>query len=481
MSNSWNKYVQKLFWWKNTNVDPLVGNVEENKSEGKINLALLNTHENLKNLYNEINLLKDFYISKMMINRIIDDALNPTAENDDLFKVEIINDDDTVNEMATKEVNQLKKNMNLERLIIDISSDILAFGSHYLRLDVNTIDTDFAVKGIINIHDDVDPTSIIPIWRDNEILYFNKIEKGKIIKKQNFEYVYFGFSNERIKVKTKLDDENSIYFRIGNGLLKPALQSIRTLYLLEGLVYVNLIKKVSKQPIIGVSVPESISADQAINIAKSYEKLINSNLNNINIDFNNIKETLENILENTNKVKVIPDWGNKGQLQKQDLEIFSDLEDIFTKIEDLRNIIVKTCGFSPEILESSLSRNESVQNNVRYSKKLKTFQTSLKNGLIHLFLIHLKNCGYDVSSRNIKITFSNVLNIEDLEKIEYLSMVIETMGGIKDFIDDIADNAEEIGISVNKKSLIKFYNKSFKRLLDEDIFIFSEDDKSDDK
>jgi len=211
----------------------------------------------------------------------------------------------------------------------------------------------------------------------------------------------------------------------------------------------------------------------------SYEKLLNNNLNKVNIDFENIQQTLEDILQNTSQVKVIPDWGSKGQLQKQELEIYAELEEIFEKITDLRNVILQTNGFPSSLFENESSqRIDLIQNNVRYTKKLKSFQQSIINGLKHLFLIHLKNQNFDLSISDIDIQFTNVINVSDLEKIEYVSLVIETMSSIKDFINEIAENSEELGVSVNKKSLIKFYNKAFKKLFtEEDIFMFEVDNE----
>ena len=478
MLSGWNKLAQKLFWWKNTNTDPLIGSdYIENKEERKINLALINTHNNLKKFYKEISILKEFYISHMMISRIIDDALNPTAENNGIFKVTILNDDGTVNEQATKEARILKKNLNLERLLIDIAPDILAYGSHYLRLDVNTATSENIIKGIINIHDDVDPSTVIPVWRDSDILYYNVIKNNQIKKAMPYEYVFFGFSTERLKVEVDINDEQAVYFRVGMGILKPVLHLIRTLYLLEGLVYVNLLKKVTKQPILSVSVPESMAPDKAIEVSKAYEKMINNSLNKVEIDFENVQQTLENILENTSKIKVIPDWGSKGQIEKKDLEVYAELDEIFEKIEDLRNVILQTNGFPTSLFENdSTQRIDLIQNNVRYTKKLKTFQQSLKNGLIHLFLVHLKNQNFNLTRKNVQIEFINVINISDLEKIEYLSLVIDTMSNVKDFINEIAEDSDDLGVNVNKKSLIKFYNDIFKKLFtDTDMFTFKED------
>ena len=53
MSFEWNKFTQKLFWWKNTNIDPVIGEDYQNTDQNlkKVNLAIINTHKNLKKFY----------------------------------------------------------------------------------------------------------------------------------------------------------------------------------------------------------------------------------------------------------------------------------------------------------------------------------------------------------------------------------------------------------------------------------------------
>jgi len=484
---NFNKFTQKLFWWTNTGKDAATGRNFANagdaqQSENLVNIALQNTQKNLESIHNKISGIKGFYLSEMMISRIIDDALNTVGEDEEVFKVQIVNDDGSENELATKESKSFKKNFNIERLITDIAPEILAYGSHYIRLDVNTSSSESALKGVINIHDDVDPSKIIPSWRDSQIVYFNKInDDGSIERMPSYNYVYFGYSNSRKKVKVDINDEEAVYFRVGEGLLHPVLNLLESLYLLEGLIYVNLLKKASKQPVLGVTVPDTVKPEEAVNISKSYEKLINKSMSEIKFDFENIKETLDDILKHSTSIKVVPSWGDKGQVEKQNYEVFEELDDLFQKVEDLRNTTLMTLGFPQSIFENEVSRMDIIQNSTRYAKKIKTFQTSLRNSIQHLFLVHLKNQGYDVSIHNIKVMFTNSYSLSDLEKIEYLNMTIDMMSTIKDFVDDTMDSAEEMGVTVNGKELIKFYNTSFEKLFDAPIFTIREDDDEDDE
>jgi len=470
----WNKMVQKLFYWRTEGKDVAtnlpIGMLNKDTETTKVNLSILKQKESLDKHFKEIDEIKDFYLSEMMISRIIDDALNPIGSDEDIFKVTIKNDDGSINEIATNEIRNFVKDFNIEKIITDIAPDILAYGPHYLRLDVNTLESDKTLKGIINIHDDVDPKNIIPVWRDSRIIYYNVIKDGKILREPAHKYAFFGFSNSRKKVKIELNDEDVIYFRTAEGLLQPVLQNLKILYLLEGLVYINLIKKSSKQNIIGVGVPDSIKPEEAIQVAKTYEKMVNKSINSIEINFEEIKETLEQILKHSSNIKVIPNWSDKGQIEKVDFATFEDLDDLFEKIQDTRNVILQTNGFPPSIFENEISRMDLIQNSVRYSKKLKTFQGSIKNSLSQMFLNHLINMGYDINMKNIEIQFLNVVNMNDIEKIEFLNMTLDMMDNVKSFIQDFADNAGEMGIEVDNSVMLDFYNKTFEKIFGKNIF-----------
>ena len=269
-----------------------------------------------------------------------------------------------------------------------------------------------------------------------------------------------------------MNDDQAIYFRVGTGLLKPVIHLLRTLYLLEGLVYVNLIKKVSKQPILSVTVPETMTPEKAIDVAKSYEKLINKNLNNVKIDFENIQETLEQILENTSQVKVIPDWGSKGQIQKQDLEVYAELDEIYEKITDLRNVILQTNGFPSSLFENdSTQRIDIIQNSVRYTKKLKSFQQSIINGLKVfnggkvLDFIDAKVIG--ALTEKFQKRYPNIKRIDVKNKIT-LHAVIKNLplprfaDQIKSECVNILSTKDDIGSQINETSKSKFIDKVYK-------------------
>ena len=472
------KTIKSLFNWTTVEDNGGLPNIDFKQREDSIvaiRNATIETQTELKAIIQQVDEVKDFYMSQMIIQRIFDDALNPSADTNSLFTLSVVDSEGIINDRITKEANIFKKEFNIEKLITDISPDIIAYGFYYIRLDVNSSTQDS--RGIINIHDDVSPERIVPIFRDNEIAYFNVISSsGEIVQEPAHKYVFFNYGQKRKKVKTTLNDTDAIYFRIGQGVLAPVISQLKNLYLLEGMMYVNIIKKALKQPILTVSVPDKTKPEEAINIAKTYEKLVNKNMNGVEIDFNNVKKTLDDVLESSGKLKVIPGWGDKGSIEKTDFEDFESLSDIKEKIDDLRTTILKTEGINEDILANGMTRIEHIQQSVRYAKKVKTFQNSLKHSIKQLFLVHLQNNGYNIHKENINVEFNGVIDLNDLEKIEYLNMSLELLDGVNSFIVDVRDSTDETNIKVDNELLTKFYNKTFSKILGKDIFSYDNPD-----
>lgn len=470
--------IKKIFRWETVNGNgglPSTGS-RENKHEA-IRNATIETQTDLKKIIESVDDIKDFYMSKLIVNRIIDDAINPSADSENLFTVNIVDDEDNTNEKLTRISNKFKKEFNIEKLITDISPDIVSYGFHYIRLDVNAKDE--GAKGIINIHDDVTPEKIIPIFRDNQVAYFNRIQNdGTIVKEPAYKYVFFNYSQRRKKVQTHLNDTDAVYFRLGEGVLHPVLSQLKNLFLLEGVSYINILKQTVKQPILTVSVPDKTKPEEAVKIAQTYEKLINKNLNSMDIDFNNVNKTLNDVLTSAGKVKVLPGWGDKGAVEKTEFGDRTDYDsNLKDKIQDLRTTILQTEGMSQQILETGMTRVDNIQQSVRYAKKIKTFQNSLVRSIKQIFLIHLQNNGYNLTHENIKISINGVVNLHDLEKIEYLNMSLELMDNVNSFISDVRDASDTSHTKIKEDVLAKFYNKTFNKILGEDIFYNDKDKK----
>ena len=458
--------VKKIFNWT-AYPDPATFAVLEQNSEINKNLIIkfFNINENKQSIISEINELKDFYFTQMMVDRFIDDALNPAGSDQHIFKVSIKNQDGKEDKVTTKFIQDFIDEFNIERFLVDIAGDLLIYGEYFLRLDINADQDKNIKKGIINIHDDVDPTNIIPVFRDSDISYFIINKKGKLINEQPSKYVYFSLPSNRIKVTINTEDNKAIYFRMGKSIIYPALGLLKELKLLESIVPIKFINNALKTSLISVSVPSTTRPQDAIEITKTYEKMINNSLKIDVNNKNNSNQILKKLSEKVGQVKVIPNFGDKGTLEKQELTQTSDYNDVAQKILDLRKIILTTVGIPSSIIDDNNPslKSDAIKEHIRYSRKLKSIQNSLKEGLKRLILIHLINNGFmNFIKDDIDIQFLNVLNTDDLEKLEYVDLMVSMMDNMKSFIEDINNDAFA---KINYDEYIKFINNSLENII----------------
>ena len=449
-------------------------------SQGSVNKFLVYKYFDVtdakEEMQKEIDQLKNFYMSQLIVNRIKEDALTPTIDND-FFKVSVEIDGEVDNSL-TEICKELTKKLSIKKILLDISDDLLFYGEVFLRLDVVNYKENYKEKGVINIHDDVDNTKIIPVFRDSEIGYFLTVDLDKkdLVTVPNVNYIYFYNGGNRIKVKINGLDDKALYVRSGQSILYPVLGLLKELYFLENLMPVAMINGLRKTKIVGVSVPEATKAVDAAEIARVYQKMIDTAFA-ADDNYQDLDQLLDKLQSQIGKVKVIPVWNDKGQLQSQDLENNQNLDDIQNKIQDLRELILRTLGLPVNLItqDQDILKSDIIKSYNMYVKKLKQFQESLAFGLKQLYTIHLQNLGFtNIKLENIKIHWNNTIDYDSLQKVELIDVMIAVFDNINRFIDDF-DNNENI--EVNKKEYVNFLNSQFQNVVGFSLFKYKEDEE----
>jgi len=473
MGGGFKQTMNKIYNWVSS-PDPAVIANKIQKNESKVNkdlmLKFFDINNNKNAIIRELDKLKDFYFTQMIIDRFIDDALNPTGNDNTLFKTTVLNSEKNVDEAATKLINDFIDEFNIKRMLLDIAGDLLIYGEHYLRLDVESYDTSTkeSKKGIINIHDDVDFANIIPVFRDADVSYYITTNKGALETVQPSKYVYFSLPTNRIKVKLDSVDDKILYFRMGKPIIYPAFGLLKELKLFESMLPIGFINSALKTSLISVGVPSSTKPQDAIEIAKVYEKMINKSMK-IDVDGQSSEQVLKTLSEKIGQVKVIPDFGDKGSLETQEISESTDYDDLSEKIVDLRKMALMTIGIPSSIIDEDGLKSDVIKDHIRYSKKLKSIQASLKEGLQRMFIVHLVNNGFDNFIKDdIDIQFLNILNTDDLERLEYTDLMVSMLDNFKSFIEDF----EDVDFAkINYAEYIKFLNKQFSGIVGFDLLI----------
>lgn len=471
LGSNFTEITNKWFNWT-YQVDPVVAAAQLSKDSDTINKHLFNKffeiRETKQGIIEDIDSIKDFYFSQMIIGRILDDALNPTGNESKLFKVNILDTDKNVDESSTKIVDDFIDEFNLQKIIVDVANDLLTYGEYFLGVTVNGFDSDEGlVKGVVNIHDDVDSTLNLPIFRDSDVSYILSLEDKKIKTKQPSEIIYFSMPSSRIKVKVDGIDDKVLYLRMGKSVLYPIFGILKELKFLETLVPLGFINDAMATKLVSVNVPSTTKPSDALNIAQSFERMINKSLQ-VKTNGKTDDEIISTISSRVGEVKVIPNFGDKGDLQAEDFNSENKYEDMDEKIKDIRKMALITIGIPPGIIDEEGMKSDVIKDHIRYTKKLKSIQFALKEGLQRLIMVHLTNNGFtNYVKEDVQVQFLNILNTDDLEKLEFIDLTVSMLDNFKSFVVDFEDRED---VKINNEEYFKFLNSQFSTITGFNIF-----------
>ena len=479
--NTFNKLTtdayQKAFGRRNFNVidqtqiqkmknDP---NIDKNIKELALNFFEIG--ESKEEFIKQLDNIKNFYFTQMIIDRIIEDGLNPT-NGKDLFKVKVKDSKGEKDIVASEFLTDFTHSMNLMKIITDISHDILLYGEYALRVDVNSYESGEKMKGIVNIHDDVEISNLLPVFNDGEISYFLTLKNKKLVTVQPTDFIYFSLPGNRLKMRFEGIDNKILHLRMGKSVVYPVLGLIKELKFLEEIIPQQFINNLVKTKLLGIAVPNKTKASDAIEISSVFQTLINKTLTKTNIK-DDEETILKELKSKVGDVKVIPMFGDKGSIETIDFGENDNFDDVFEKIMDIRKNIFLTIGIPTSILDEDGSKGEMIKDHIRYTKKLKSIQFAIKEGLQSMFYIHLVNNGFsNYIKEDIEINFLNILNTDDLERLEYIDIMISMMDNFKSFVEDF-ENSEYA--DVNWSEIVKFYNSNFENLTGFSLFTVKDD------
>ena len=482
LSDNFSTMTQKMFGWS-VLTDPAISSQQQmyNPNEQTVNSHLITKFMEINKtktgIIEDIDSIKEFYFSQMIVDRILDDALNPTGNESKLFDIRIKNSTGEVDETASKLIEDFSNEFNLQKLVIDIASDLLYYGEYFIRLDVNGFDDDVAKKGIINIHDDVDMATTLPVFRDSDVSYLLALGKKKIETVQPSKLIYFSMPSSRIRVKVDGLNDKVLYLRMGKSVLYPIYGLIKELKFLEHLVPLGFINDALSTKLVSVSVPATTKPAEAQKISQTFEKMINKTLK-MTTDGKSDEEILRTIGSRVGDVKVIPSWGDKGELQAEDFNSDTDYAEMHEKIVDIRKMALSTIGIPSSIIDEEGMKADVIKDHIRYTKKLKSIQFALKEGIQRMIIVHLVNNGFtNYTKEDIDVVFLNILNTDDLEKLEYIDLTVSMVDNFKSFVSDYEDHDE---IRINMEEYVKFMNKQFDNVVGFDIFELKANDEDED-
>lgn len=411
-----------------------------------------------KEMIQQIDRIRNFYITDVLLDQFCDDALTPDVSSG--FILDVHSDDSKLD----LELSALDERLQFDKLISDISPDVLAYGEYTLGVEMH----DDPTHGIKELSDDIDQTEVIAITKMGEIDKYlvvdSKGSKAELVEPN--KYIKFLMGNRRVRIDLKnelqmIKDKEILkdiprYIRIGKSLLFPIISKIKELELLEQLVPASKLAQLTANTLIGVQVPPGMSPEQAFNTARMVENLVNRK---IGVDFSNKELTIQHIMTVAGRIKVIPVWAEKGTLQRLEYRAEEPTE-LMATAEDSRKIICSSVGIPYELIFGSMEtkRVDLLKRYARYLRKLKMIQNTIVDGVRQICDIHLVNKKFSYKPEDVKIEFLHkMVNVDELDALEFVDATVGMLKNINEFIKDLSDQIESK--HVDETEYFRFLNE----------------------
>jgi len=399
---------------------------------------------------------KDTFFHQMIVNLLVDDALSMDPVTGDVVEIT------TVDESLKSIVEGIQERIDLDAFISSIVEDVVAYGDYVVRV-VND------GRKVVALEDDIDQKKVIVVYKSGRpvcLVDYSEVTKNSDKAMMNYvEFLHFSVSPR--KVRLKLPDKVyeqvakegfTEYVRFGKPLFWGLWDLLNSLYILMVFYPVFCVQKLNATTVIGVKVPQETSIQRAWDIAKKYQELLNV--------YTTVDErgrvALVDVIDTVGRYKVVPMWGDeKGFMQLADPK----LEESFALdiVEELKVTLCAALGVPYNFLFGSregMTKLDTLKSFSRYVKKVASIQRAIREGLYQLVRIEAKLQGLgDIPVERIDVRFRNALiSTEHLDKLEFVTGMIETVRGTVESVNDIAGVLEGI---LDKGKIVNFLNDYF--------------------
>jgi hypothetical protein len=429
-----------------------------------------------------------FYLVDVMVEQMTEDALSPEIGSNEILEIKYPTDP-----KIEKELQRLERRLDLDQKLLDITPDMIKFGEYVLKTEIDVGQTQeqkndlgngeilvkkTKPKGLVALKDTVEQGMIVGLTQDGDQAgYLGIDERGALVRHENADFVKFTFGGQRVRVRledqipwAKSDKIRAFletlprYVRVGRSAIFKFIPKIKELELLEKLVPATKLSKLANVNIVGMNVPEQYDVDKGLAAAKRVENLIN---NKVGVDTQLREITVENIVAIAGRTKVVPTFGDKGQLNKLDYRI-DEADDMASSADDLRKLICDSIGIPYELIyktEGDANKGEILKRYARYLRRLKNIQRSLAEGVKQICAIHLANSGIDFKEDEIIVEFKNkLIEIDNLDKLEHADVTISFLSNIDEFFRKMMEPESPFKRLVDPTAVAEYFNRHLRTI-----------------
>jgi len=429
------------------------GYLGRSESVAQMFLSITQVSNERDKIYQALVEVEDFSLVQTILEIMHDDVLSPDESTSTIFTIS------SDNEKYNAVLKGLERRLELNELVDSILSDILLFGEYPFK--IFTFDKK---GGISNLDEVLVPTDITPVFKGRNITRFLVRNPGSIFTSSPSSYQslspYDFVSFIRYPRKVRLSVQERYPFltdgvaKIGRSIFPlETLEKIRSLYLMEKMLPIARILQMNRNTIVGVQLGQSMMTKNVIEACREYERYLNaSSSSSAPLDINAV-------VGQVGKFKVVPILGDKGQISEQAV---GSTDHTATAMEDIKNIrdsILTSVGMLPGYVTGEQESMASLKAYVRYLRKIDSIQKCIIQGLKHLALVELVSRGFiNVSYSDIKVVFANNISIANIERLEFLDILVSLVKNYTSFIDELSRD-KSLESYIDKIRMLEFIKK----------------------
>lgn len=415
----------------------------------------------------EVDKIRPFYLVDAIVSQFVDDSLSPEVGTGNIIEVSSDRED------LQREIDLLEERIDLDALVSSVAPELVLYGEYTLSTVINPKKVESLGEEVINVtgnpamqpvpplkddgfglrevKDDVEQGTVVSLasYSGTEG-YIAVDDKGNLYKKEPADFIKFTLSSQKIRIDLHKElkaaraygvtqDFKDIprYARVGKSIIYPILSKLKELELLESLVPATKLAKLASGTVVGIQVPSGYDIGKAMDAAKQAEGVLNKK---VGVDKTSGELTIENIMATAGRIKVVPVFGDKGQLSKMDYQS-SEPDELLSSVKDIRETILNSAGIPYELIFSSdgAGKGEILKKYARYLRKLKVIQKAFEEGVREIIYIHLTNKGLKFTHEEIKVEFYNkLIEIDNLDKLEFVDATVGLLKNVKEFVLELA-------------------------------------------
>jgi len=468
----------------------------------RLYMQFLTSASDIREVYAKIETIRQQYIVKGVISCLVDDAMAPDPTTGQVFNM-TISDDYSRSEEAQKALEEFEEKFKLDRLVSNAIEDAIFYGEYLYEIEgvkgkgVTKIIDSSPPGSVFAIYSGVDPKSYIRINRKDLVkggqMTLEQVDKGRYWHMNLFP-AKFRFSldplnnpsansHQQQRNQLGLSDLNlDHYLRVGEPYFLSVYDKVLELEAFEKGQVAKDFADLHRKSIVGVQAPEGLELKQISTFIEYYQGLLNADSNEGDIYKYQGLDQVRQSTADLGKLRVIPIQPSRGGMDLIDTRN-STADSATENITDRRNIITSTLGVPTEYVFGERDGNPtSIRQFVRYSRKTQQIQSGVGTSLKQLSRAHLVNLGFeDIIEDDINVTFHNVTNVAELDRLELMDTNIGLMENMNNFVDALAED-ETTSQYINKVEKLRFIQSVFMNIQGaENIIQIPEDAGTEDK